>query len=66
MKERPTIHILVPKDEIGQGWIDENIGSEATPWAGGIVIEHKFIETIRTAIEDDGLKKHFTLDDVGR
>jgi len=32
----------------------------------GVVIEHRFIETIRTAIEDDGLKKHFTLDDVGR
>jgi len=51
-----SIAILTPVSAAGKDWVAVNIPDEATHYAGGVVIENRFISDIVEGIEADGLE----------
>jgi len=50
-----TIAVLTPQTDAGTDWVEEFIPDDHQQWAGGVVIEHRFVLDILTGIEGDGL-----------
>lgn len=50
-----TIYILHPHSQAAYEWIFQNLPADAQRWAGGVVIEHRYIGDILFGIENDGL-----------
>ena len=55
----PTIYVLIPKDETGQEWIDENINPDHQSFGGGVAIGHRYMQDIWDAICDEEIQTHF-------
>jgi len=49
-----SIAVLTPQNIAAIAWVENNIGEHQT-WAGGVVIEHRYVLDILTGIESDGL-----------
>ena len=56
LQNEGTIYILTPHSEAAQEWVDEYLPDDAMTWGTGIIVEHRYIETIATAIVADGLE----------
>ena len=50
-----TIVVLYADSEAAQQWVIDNLPADALQWAGGTVIEHRFVEDILFGIHNDGL-----------
>lgn len=51
-----SLFTLTPRSDAGEAWVAENIsGDEVTRWAGGIVVEHRYLDSIVEGITADGL-----------
>lgn len=50
-----TLHPLTPA---AQEWIEEHLPEDRMHWAGGVVIEHRFVQDIVAGIQADGLTVH--------
>ncbi len=50
-----SILVLTPETDEGQAWVEENLPGDALRWAGGYVIEPRYMEDILTGILSDGL-----------
>jgi hypothetical protein len=50
-----TIFVLRPLTDEGRDWINENIPENAMTWAGGVVIEHRYVADIIAGVVDSGL-----------
>lgn len=50
-----SIAVLYPQNDAAEDWIFQNLPSDATRWAGGIVIEHRYVGDIVFGIRNDGL-----------
>lgn len=51
-----SLFLLIPQTVQANDWIDENIPADAQTWAGGIVVEHRYISDIVDGIRCDGLE----------
>lgn len=54
--------VLTPLTPDGWLWIDENLADERTEYAGGIVIEHRYVNPILEAMDRYGLTVDFLSD----
>lgn len=50
-----TISILHPKTEAAKEWVAEHLPEGSMSWAGGTVIEHRYVGPIIEGIQGDGL-----------
>lgn len=50
-----SIFILSPLSAAGRDWVEENLPVDAMKWAGGTVVEHRFINDILEGIQNEGL-----------
>jgi hypothetical protein len=50
-----SIMIFLPKTDAGRKWVAEHIGSDAMRWAGGVVVEPRYIDDVVTGASADGL-----------
>jgi len=50
-----SICILAPLTEEASTWVEEHIPEDAQRWAGGIVVEPRYVADIRDGIDSDGL-----------
>jgi hypothetical protein len=50
-----TIAVLTPYTAAGKAWVSTHIDPDHQQWAGGVVIEHRFVLDILNGIEGDGL-----------
>lgn len=50
-----SIIIFLPTSDAGREWIAENIGSDAMRWAGGVVVDPRYIGAIVDGAVNDGL-----------
>jgi hypothetical protein len=55
VQDEGTIKILYPQTEAAEQWITDHIANDAQRWAGGVVVEHRFIEDILFGVHNDGL-----------
>jgi hypothetical protein len=55
LEDQGTIAILFPQNDAAEDWVFQNLPSDATRWAGGIVIEHRYVGDIVFGIRNDGL-----------
>ena len=51
-----SITIFLPTSDAGREWVAENIGSDAMRWAGGVVVEPRYIGAIVDGAINDGLE----------
>jgi len=51
-----TIYLLFPLTKQAKEWIDERVDYELT-WAGGIVIEHRYVAPIIEMLVKAGFKR---------
>jgi hypothetical protein len=51
-----SIYLLHATSPCGRSWIDEHISDDHQEWAGGIVVEHRFIGDIVRGAVADGLR----------
>lgn len=51
-----SITIFIPTSDTGREWIAENIASDAMRWAGGVVVEPRYIVDIVVGAQNDGLE----------
>lgn len=51
-----SIVIFLPTSDAGREWVAENIASDAMRWAGGVVVEHRYIADIVDGAINDGLE----------
>jgi len=49
-----SICVLTPQNTAAKTWVNENIGDHQE-WAGGVVIEHRYVLDIIQGIAADGL-----------
>ncbi len=50
-----NITLLTPLTEDAHRWVEEHISTERTEWAGGIVIEPRYVAPILEHIAADGM-----------
>lgn len=50
-----TIYVLFPQNPAAEEWVFQNLPSDAQRWAGGIVIEHRYVGDIVFGIQNEGL-----------
>jgi hypothetical protein len=50
-----TIAVLTPCSTAAEDWVDEYIDPDHQEWAGGVVIEHRFVLDILNGIDGVGL-----------
>jgi hypothetical protein len=50
-----SIYIFTPLTAAGRDWVAEFLPEDAQRWAGGVVIEHRYISTIVAGAQRDGL-----------
>lgn len=50
-----SIVLMYVGTEIGQEWVDENIGDDVICWGDGIAIEPRYVEDIVIGARADGL-----------
>lgn len=50
-----TIAVLTPQTDAARAWVDEHIDPDHMQWAGGVVIEHRFVLDIITGLDSEGL-----------
>ncbi len=55
IRNEGTIYILVPNTESAQEWVDDNIEDNYQPWAGGVVVGHRYIVDLSEGIINAGL-----------
>jgi hypothetical protein len=55
LQDEGAIAILFPRTRVAADWVAANLASDALTWAGGIVIEHRFVADILTGVHDAGL-----------
>lgn len=55
-----TVFILYPISEAAKEWRLEHLPPEAASWAGGLVIEHRFIDDVLIALDAEG----YTIEEV--
>ena len=46
--------VLHPLNEAAESWLGEHTDPEAVWWAGGIAVEHRYVEELFAAIEAEG------------
>jgi hypothetical protein len=51
-----SILILFGESEIGRAWIVEHIPEDAIRWAGGVIVEPRYIDAIIQGAIGDGLE----------
>ena len=61
MQNEGSIFILTPVSEEAVAWVADNLPEDVTTWAGGVVVEPRYIGPIIDGIKNEGL----TLDDDG-
>lgn len=54
-----SITVLKAVSGGAKDWVDTHIPEDALYWAGGVVIEPRYVEPILNGIEDDGLTVTF-------
>jgi hypothetical protein len=55
VSNRGTIYIFTPLTPAGRDWVAEFLPEDAQRWAGGVVIEHRYIFGIVAGAQRDGL-----------
>lgn len=50
-----SISIIRPLTERAKDWVREYIPADAQRWAGGIAVEHRYVDGVVTGIINDGL-----------
>jgi hypothetical protein len=55
-----TILVLTPQTDAARGWVDDHIPDDATRWAGGVVVEHRFITDVLFGTSAAGLTTEVT------
>lgn len=56
------MYLIQPKSETAKQWIDENVQTEPWQWLGdSLAIDHHYIDTIATAIQEVGLIEEFNI-----
>lgn len=55
VRNEGTIFILTPNTTWATEWVNEHLPEDATRWANGYVIEHRYISEIVAGIQADGL-----------
>lgn len=50
-----SVTLLVPISRAAHDWVDANLPLDALHWAGGIVVEPRFVVGILDGITNDGL-----------
>ncbi len=56
LQDEGSISILHPLTEDANQWIEDHLPEDALTWAGGIVIEWRYVEEIISGILSDGLE----------
>lgn len=51
-----SIVIFLPTSDAGREWVAEHIASDAMRWAGGVVVEPRYVEHIVLGAMNDGLE----------
>ncbi len=51
-----SIMIFLPTSDAGREWVSEHIASDAMRWAGGVVVEPRYIDDIIIGAINDGLE----------
>jgi hypothetical protein len=46
--------VLRPLNEPAESWLEKHTDPEAVWWAGGIAVEHRYVEEFFAAIEAEG------------
>jgi hypothetical protein len=49
-----TIYIFTPLTPAARDWVAEYLPEDAQRWAGGTVIEHRYISDVVTGAQRDG------------
>jgi hypothetical protein len=50
-----TIFIFTPLTPAARDWVAEFLSQDARRWAGGVVIEHRYISDVVIGAQRDGL-----------
>jgi len=50
-----SIYILTPLTSVARDWTAEFLPEDAQRWAGGVVIEHRYISDVVVGAQRDGL-----------
>jgi len=50
-----TIFIVTPLTPAGRNWVADFLPEDAQQWAGGVVIEHRYISDVVVGAQRDGL-----------
>jgi hypothetical protein len=50
-----TLAVLYAYSEAADTWCKEHLPDDAMRWAGGIVVEHRYVQDIVAGIAEDGL-----------
>lgn len=56
VSDQGSIFILTPVSDAGREWVDKNTPGDAMTFGEGIVVEHRYIETIVLGAINDGLE----------
>jgi hypothetical protein len=51
-----TVYLVFPVSPAGESWIESHIPDEAHWFAGGVAVEHRYIEAIVVGATADGLR----------
>ncbi len=55
-RDHGSICVLTPVSEAGLRWVRENLPADVLLWAGGIVVEPRYVGDILDGIEADALE----------
>ena len=55
IRDEGTICLLYPQSADADSWINQNISGDATWFGSGLVIAHRYVESILRGIVTDGL-----------
>jgi hypothetical protein len=55
VRDEGTIFLLTPLTEVGEEWMEEHLPEDAQRFAGGVVVEHRFVTDILQGMQADGL-----------
>ena len=50
-----TIFVFAPLTPAARDWVAEFLPEDAQQWAGGVVIEHRYISDVVIGVQRDGL-----------
>jgi hypothetical protein len=55
VQDEGTLTVLYPRTDAARQWLAEHVLEEDTQrWAGGVVIEHRYVRDILDAVDRDG------------